>query len=880
MIHSNRSARNLSLRLLLLTLTATTSLCTLNRAAADCVLTSGPGTVAAPESGARVTCPATGGDQDTSVTAVAGSRDVQIAIQSEATFTSPLPFVTIRTDSRIENAATLSSSVGGSMFLVDGSGNTVVNTGTLARDVRGQLIQVSRGSGNTIRNDGFIRADAIDSYGIQVVASNNATIINNGEITSRPLTGGGIGIMIFGATGQSTLTINHGLIDSLRAYAFGATSGNDRLENFGVLRSASTFAAANLGSGNDTYVVGGSSSFNTFIDAGPDTDTLAFGVDAGRLDVSQIESTAGAYRNFERLEKIGGFDWTLTGTNNDALPLRVSEGRLFVDGIMVNSATTVASGGTLGGTGTVGSLDVAAGGTVAPGGSTAPGVLTASAATLAADSRFHVRVNGQGESDRLQVNGTATINGGAVSVDVSRGYVLNTPYRILTANTLADGRFQSSTASLALLQAVLSYDATNVYVSLQRTTQEPQDPQDPQDPPDNPDDPDEPNPPVITLDQVGRTWNQISTGRAIESQGLRGPLLATVLAQPTIPEVLLALDLLSGEAYASAVGVAAADADTIHRTLLARLRSAGGTPVPAAPAGPLAYAPTSAFPAAPASARSLGVDLWGQVFGTWGHQGGRQDLGVAAIDTSTGGLILGAETAFDTAWRIGMAGAYTHTSFDVTGRLSSGSIDSYHAALYGSGAVGGFSLRGGATYARHEIDVSRSATFTGFSDRARGSLSPDSAGLFAEVGYPIRFGRLTAEPIANLSYLHTNSGSFVEEGGAMALNGTTRGFDTISSTLGVRLSGNLSGDGRLTGYSFLGWQHAFGDRLPMTVNGFIAGGDPFLIVGTPHDRDNLIVETGLDWAVTASATLGLRYDGQIGERDHSQSIRGQFTARF
>ena len=382
---------------------------------------------------------------------------------------------------------------------------------------------------------------------------------------------------------------------------------------------------------------------------------------------------------------------------------------------------------------------------------------------------------------------------------------------------------------------------------------------------------------MVTLDQVGRTWNQISTGRAIESQGLSGPLLKTVLAQPTIPEVLQALDLLSGEIYASSVGLASMDAETIHRTLLTRLRTVGA-PSPAAL--PLAYAPAPAFPAGVPPRRSLSVDLWGQGFGAWGHQSGQSVIGSASIDRTTGGFILGAETAFDTAWRIGMAGAYTQTSFDPTGRLSSGSLDGYHAALYGSGALGGFNLRGGATYARHELDADRSAVFVGFRDRAHGTLSLDSAGLFAEIGYPVRFASLTAEPIANLSYLHTGSGSFVEEAGAMALFGTTRSFDTLSSTLGLRLSGDLSGDGRLTGYSFLGWRHAFGDRLPETVNQFIAGGDPFLIIGAPVARDSLIAETGLDWAMTSFATLGLRYGGEFGDRNRSQSVRGQFTARF
>jgi outer membrane autotransporter protein len=255
-------------------------------------------------------------------------------------------------------------------------------------------------------------------------------------------------------------------------------------------------------------------------------------------------------------------------------------------------------------------------------------------------------------------------------------------------------------------------------------------------------------------------------------------------------------------------------------------------------------------------------------------------LGVASADRTTGGFILGAETSFDTTWRIGMAGAYTQTSFDIVDRLSSGSIDSYHAALYGSGTWGGFALRGGATYTHHDLDVNRNAVMRGFSDEADGSLSLDSAGLFAEIGYPVRFGRLTAEPVASLSYVHTGRGSFTEDGGDMALRGRTNAFDTAWTTLGVRLSGDLTEDGRLKGYSLLGWRHAFGDVMPTTVNQFITGSDPFLIIGNPIDRDSLVVETGLDWFVTPAVALGVRYDGQYGSRDHSQSVRGQLTAQF
>ncbi len=155
-----------------------------------------------------------------------------------------------------------------------------------------------------------------------VRGAQNATIINNGEITSRATQPGGFGIVISNGQGQSSLIVNRGLIESLRGFGFFSGSGSERLENFGIIQSVDGAAAVTLGSGNDTYVIGGAIILQHVHRWRPaDTDTLAFGLDSGSLDVSRIESATGAYRDFERLEKIGSADWTLTGTNNATLPI-------------------------------------------------------------------------------------------------------------------------------------------------------------------------------------------------------------------------------------------------------------------------------------------------------------------------------------------------------------------------------------------------------------------------------------------------------------------------------------------------------------------------------------------------------------------------------
>ena len=147
--------------------------------------------------------------------AEAGSSDVQVTIQNGATFTSDTTYVTIRNDSLITNAATLTAATidGSSIFLVSGNNNTVINTGTLINNT-GTGILVDNGSGNTIRNDGFIRTNSTAHYGLWLIGADNATIINNGEITSRATQPGGFGIVISSGQGQSSLIVNRGLIES------------------------------------------------------------------------------------------------------------------------------------------------------------------------------------------------------------------------------------------------------------------------------------------------------------------------------------------------------------------------------------------------------------------------------------------------------------------------------------------------------------------------------------------------------------------------------------------------------------------------------------------------------------------------------------------
>ncbi len=86
--------------------------------------------------------------------------------------------------------------------------------------------------------------------------------------------------------------------------------------------------------------------------------------------------------------------------------------------------------------------------------------------------------------------------------------------------------------------------------------------------------------------------------------------------------------------------------------------------------------------------------------------------------------------------------------------------------------------------------------------------------------------------------------------------------------------------GLLTFKGLLGWQHAFGDTVPEATFAYVSGSTPFLITGAPIDRDSLVVEAGVNWAVSDTVTLGVAYDGTIGQHDRAHTVRGSLSVRF
>ncbi|MGP0878085.1 S8 family serine peptidase, partial [Serratia sp. CY74907] len=176
------------------------------------------------------------------------------------------------------------------------------------------------------------------------------------------------------------------------------------------------------------------------------------------------------------LTKEGMGTLVLTGNNTYSGPTLVNQGRLAVNG-SVTSAVSVQSGGIVGGSGTVGSLTARQGGTVAPGNSI--GTLNvAGNVSFEPGSRYAVEVEPNGQSDRIQSSGSATIGGGEVAVTLENSpnlltqsevrSLLGQQYTILSAQQGVSGQFDAVAPNYLFLGTGLSYQPTGVTLSVGR----------------------------------------------------------------------------------------------------------------------------------------------------------------------------------------------------------------------------------------------------------------------------------------------------------------------------------------------------------------------------------------------------------------------------
>jgi subtilase-type serine protease len=543
------------------------------------------------------------------------------------------------------------------------------------------------------------------------------------------------------------------------------------------------------------------------------------------------------------LTKQGIGTLVLTGNNSYAGPTLINQGLLAING-SVTSDVTVQNAGVLGGSGTVGSLTARSGGTVAPGNSIGTLNVTRNV-SFEPGSRYAVEVSPNGQSDRIQSSGSATIGGGEVAVSLENSTnllsqsevrsLLGQQYNILTAQQGISGRFDSVAPNYLFLGTGLTYQPNQVTLNVGRND--------------------------TSFASVAATQNERAVAAAADALAAGNPVYESILNAGSAGEARQAFRQLSGQIHADIASAQVNDSRYLRDALNGRLRQAEG----------LATSP------------DIKADddggAWAQLLGAWDHASG--DANATGYQASTYGVLVGLDSALADDWRLGVATGYTRTSLD-GGYGSNADSDNYHLAVYGGKQFGELALRAGGGYTWHRFDTSRSVNYGMQSDRETAKYSARTEQVFAEAGYSVKADWVNLEPFANLAYINFQNNGIAEDGGAAALHGDKQHTDATVSTLGLRADTEwqASKTTSVALRSELGWQHQYGGLDRGTGLRFNGGTSPFVVNSVSASRDGAVLKASAEVAVSNNATLSLGYGGLLSQNYQDNSVNAGFTWKF
>ncbi|MEB0207404.1 autotransporter outer membrane beta-barrel domain-containing protein [Pseudomonas sp. CCC3.1] len=667
-----------------------------------------------------------------------------------------------------------------------------------------------------------------NAKGALVSGANNAVLVDDGS--------DGPGV-------AATTLVNNGTIQGLDGFGVKFVGAFDDVVINNGLISGSNGLALDLGGGNDTLTLGSASRFNGLVDGGSGDDRVIFDDPAG--------GSFGNSQNFEWLDVKSG-SWTLTSQNDFSDGGEIFSGARLINQGAIIGTMTVDNGGVYAGGGSVGNLLV--NGTLQTNSQLGTATINHDL-TFSSGATLAYGVNADGSSAPVQVGGTATLNGATLAINAGSGtYPWLSQYTVLNAGSI-NGTFGTVTSDYAFLTPTLSYKPTSVELTYARND--------------------------VAFADYATSANGGSAARGL-SQLKAGNALYNALLNTNTQTAGAAIEQLAGSGNAGLSRATLAATQQVGSSMLAAMQSLGagaGLQV----AADIRNTPVLAATGVPAGLRNLNDPnaqgrLWLQGLGSYGRLDG--DHGSSDLTQRTKGGLLGADWALTQDWRMGMLGGYSKTDVDSSGM--DGTVNSWHAGAYAIRQSGPLALRLGAAYSGHNGDTKRSVAFNSFADQPKGDYHANSQQAFAELGYAMGSGRVSAEPFANLGYQRYHRDRYTEKGGAAALQVDAQTQDNFNSTLGIRLAhlSQLENGISLTPRLSAGWKHTYGDVSSSIQQAFVLGGSAFSVEGTALDRDSLVLEAGLDIGVSAHQTLAVGYTGDIGSNSRNHGLMGQWQLSF
>lgn len=701
-------------------------------------------------------------------------------------------------------------------------------------------------------------------WGIVFDDSSSQTLNNFGSIK------GGSGAVRFTDDTDAILN-NSGILQSTVGDQAGDVTvrfsdGSDLSVNNGTIRSlnaANGRLAVSMYAGNDTFEIQSGSEIWSdathttagIVDGGDDTDTLRFGGTTAQsfdLDAVGID-----YINFESFA--------------------VSQGQTSFSGTTTESFT-IENSATLSGTGVFGGLAFQSGSKAAPGNSIGTTTVNGDV-SFDAGSTYEVEINPNGTSDLIDAAGTATINGGTVSVLPEAGTYNSgtTSYTILSAVGGVAGTFDSNTIdhNFAFLTPTLRYDANNVFLDIEK---------------------------AASFSSFGQTSNHKSLGRALDNMdttsGSEGEALTNIITGLTTSQAQQTYTDLAGEVHSSGsqnmfdVGGNVGDQIAGRFSNLAGSGSIGtGFGYSAAVqtlnnnstqdyfSTDLAMQNNSSgvsdefgYGYTPVSGADTELQYWGGVSGYYANSEG--DGNAQGTNSAGYGLVLGMDrTQGDTTW--GAAFGYAKTMTQTDDDLSELDINSVSTAVYGQTMWDDYHINGLAAYTYHMIDGSR--TISNVNTTAYSDYFAHQVTLQSEISRTFTYDHnKDISPFLLGRYMNISTSSYSEAGaGAANLVSNGENYWSLDLILGARIEVEIDDQSKLT--LGAGYSHRLGDVNPEATYAF-SGGGTFTTEGVSRNRHSAYLEAGFEHQI--DDTIKIFASASSNLTDTHQSIGGNFGLKM
>lgn len=721
------------------------------------------------------------------------------------------------------------------------TGGTTINAGTLAINNGDAL-----GSGMLTINAGELQADntltlnnavTLGDAGSIDTGANNLTMAGavggTGDLTKL-----GSGTLTFsGANSYSgDLVISAGTVATVGSVF---TNGLTRVVNNATLDISGSTAASFKGlSGNGSVLLGSS---QLSLD---DASDVFNGVIDGNNGGTGL-ALFGGHQTLNGINTYTGLTTILGGTlivGDDSHATAVIAGNVMVSNT-----------GTIGGIGRIGGDLLLPEGTLSPGNSI--GTLTVGGnLSLGSGSIYRVEVNPT-QNDRLNVGGTASLNG-IVDVQAAAGtYAANTQYTIVNATGgLGGTTFSGVTSNLAFLTPTLSYDANNAFLQLARND--------------------------VGLADVANTRNQRAVGSVLSaaSAGASGDLatVTNAITGLSAGQARAAYDAIGGAGLVALRRAGSAFAGNFGGQLQTRLsiagvsaaRSANGIQLAAndhvddlMPA--MAQAPQQRFtlagglPQAAQDQRGFWLRGYGSDYSADG------DGNAASTHLQGTGLSAGFDARVSDTLVLGAA--LTHGRSDISAAGNEDGDSSGNAvALYASYGSGAWNINGYASYAHNNNSMQRRLAFGGIDRTASSDFDSNTFSLYGEVSYDLPQNGWTLQPLAAISASRNKNDGFTETGAdALNLQVDDETVHSAKTLLGARAVIDFD---RVQLQPRAMWAHEFGNaNVPLSAQ-LQGGAAPFAVYGIDLPRDSLVAGLTVVGKTTDRLSLFADMQGEFNSR--------------